>query len=141
MTLPFLTSEMRTMLKLGPGKVETAYRQEAAALGVPWNKVTDRIDTTRELLRLSFARADPDKVLGPLLVLCWRQLSGYQHGHISAILGGSTKTTQTDIPGGVQAVLTVEDSHLNGALQMAGLMQAWALGTFVRRCTRPSTPV
>jgi len=141
MTLPFLTPEMRAQLKRQSGNAEAAYQRDALALGVGWSKVKNKIVTADELLKLTFVRVDPSKVLGPLMLLNWRQLSGYQHGHISAILGGSTKTTEVDIPGGAQAQLTIDDSSFEGALQGAALIQVWAIETFIRRCRQPSTAV
>lgn len=140
MTLPFLTTESRADLKLGHSDAETVYRQEARELGVPWNKVTVPFNAVEEIKRLSFVRADSERVLGPMLLLSWRQLSGYQHGHMSAILRGSTKTADVNITGGVQARLTVDDNSIGVALQVAGLLQLWAMYTYLQRCRQPSAP-
>ncbi|SEQ41940.1 hypothetical protein [Microlunatus flavus] len=141
MALPFLTSEMRAELKRKFGKAQLAYQRDAAALGVGWSEVKTKLVTADEILKLTFVRVDCDKVLGPLMVLSWRQLSGYQHGHISAIIGGSMKTAQADIPGGAQAQLTIDDSSFGSALQSAALMQVWAVETFIRRCRQPSSAI
>lgn len=71
----------------------------------------------------------------------WRQLSGYQHGLMYAILRGSTQGVAVNIPGGSHVRLTVDDTALSLSLQVAALMQMWAIGTYTRRCQQASTAI
>ena len=136
-----MTTEQRDELADGGSAASEAYRREARELGVPWDRASRRINVVDELAQLSYVKADPDRILGPILVANWRQLSGYQHGLMWAILRGSTRSLETRIPGGIIARLTVDDGSINSALQTAGLMLIWAVDTYLRRCRQPSSPV
>ena len=69
------------------------------------------------------------------MVAAWKQLSGYQHGHVYAVVAGADRSAEVKIPGGVIARMTVNDQHFTLALQHAALMQLWAVDTFIRRTT------
>lgn len=138
--LPFVTATDREQLAQGATEASESYRRDALELGVSWERASRRMIVVDEIAQLSYVKNDPEQVLGPILQANWRQLSGYQHGLMWAILRGSARSVETKIPGGMNVRLTVADSAMNTALQSSGLMLTWAIDTFLRRCRRPSSP-
>jgi hypothetical protein len=73
------------------------------------------------------------------MVAAWRQLSGYQHGRIYAILGGAHLSREFEIPGGAVARVTINDQDFTLAIQHA-LMLLRAVETYIARTTTESPP-
>jgi hypothetical protein len=67
------------------------YRSEAAALGVPFDRVHQKINVTNELPQLNVVRGEPD--FAAFLEGTWRLLSGFEHGYSWALLQGGPSVT------------------------------------------------
>lgn len=68
---------------------EQALRNEASALGVAWNDVTQQVNVRDAVGNLRLAQ---DAEIPSLLRAQWRTLSGYQHGQGSALFDNSEVT-------------------------------------------------
>lgn len=84
---------------------EASYRSHAEALDLPCPPAS--VNIRDELGRLSHCAGLPDSDV--LLRSVWRALSGHQHGKASAMLRGSDKSDRHKVPGGVYAVLSIND--------------------------------
>lgn len=138
--IPFLTTVQRDQMFDSVRSASAVYRREAEELGVRWPMVTQSMSTLHELARLSDVRNDPEGVVGPTILAAWRQLSGYQHGHVYAVLSGSSHEVVANISGGVTGRVTIDDSAFGTSLQVPALMQVWAMSAYIGRCQRPSRP-
>ncbi|MFC9694658.1 hypothetical protein ACFTSF_39290 [Kribbella sp. NPDC056951] len=117
------------------GSLKT-YRTEAAALGRTFDQLRQRIDVAGELPKLSFVREQ--KQLSPFLVATWRQLSGFEHGFGWALLSGTDRKVEVEIPGGVDAQLVINDESFVNAAKTTYFLLLNACEMLVRRHTEPS---
>jgi hypothetical protein len=76
----------------------TVYRSEAAALGMAFDQIHQKVNVVQELPRLSFVRGQADFAV--FLEGTWRLLSGFEHGLGWAMLRGADRGAETEIPGG-----------------------------------------
>jgi hypothetical protein len=83
------------------------YRSEAAALGVTFDRVHQKVNVTTELSKLSFVRGQPD--VATFLEATWRLLSGFEHGLGWALIRGTDRGAQAAIPGGMSVHLEIND--------------------------------
>jgi hypothetical protein len=133
MKIPDLTEAERERFWEPVAKASTVYRQEAEALGVKWPKVTEKVNVEQSIPKLQHIVDLADPLILHTTVAAWRQLSGYQHGHIYAIVGGSDVSREFDIPGGAHVRVTIKDQDFGLAMQHAALMQLWAVEQYIAR--------
>jgi hypothetical protein len=133
MKIPDLPEEERERFWGPVAKASTVYRQEAEALRVKWPKVTERVNVLEAIPKLQHIVDLADPLILHTTVAAWRQLSGFQHGHVYAIVGGSDVSREFEIPGGALVRVTIKDQDFTLAMQHAGLMQLWALETYIAR--------
>jgi hypothetical protein len=117
------------------GSLKT-YRTEAAALGRTFDRLRQSIDVTAELHRLSFVRDQSQ--IGPFLEATWRQLSGFEHGFGWALLSGTDRKVEVEIPGGVDAQLVINDESFVNAAKSTYFLLLFACRLFARRHMEPS---
>jgi hypothetical protein len=139
MKIPDLTEAERERFWEPVAKTSTVYRQEAQALHVKWEKVAQRVNVEQAIPKLQHIVDLADPLILHTTVAAWRQLSGYQHGHIYAIVGGSDVSREFDIPGGAHVRVTIKDQDFGLAMQHAGLMQLWAMETYIARTITQSS--
>jgi hypothetical protein len=83
------------------------YKMEAAALGRAFDTLHQKINVTNELAKLSFVKGQHG--FAPLLEATWRLLSGFEHGFGWALLSGTDRKVQAQIPGGATLELVISD--------------------------------
>ena len=130
--IPGLTNAQREQMRAPIAKASTAYRAEAARLGVDWALVSNKPNVELAIQKLRPVVEASDPVVQHTLVAAWRQLSGYQHGHMYAAVAGANLSVKVEIPGGVIAWMTIDDRQFALAMQHAALMQMWAVHAYVR---------
>jgi hypothetical protein len=108
---------------------EASYRSDAEALDLPWPPA--RVNIRDELGRLSHSTGLPDSDV--LLRSVWRALSGHQHGRGSAMLRGSDKSDQHRVPGGIYAVLSINDDAFLAAADVTVNMHMEAVTLLLKR--------
>lgn len=91
---------------LDRGSLKT-YREEAAQLGRPWDKMHQKINVADELPKLSFVKQQRE--FAPFLVATWRLLSGFEHGLGWALLNGTHRKVEAEVPGGFTVELVIDD--------------------------------
>jgi hypothetical protein len=84
MKIPELTEAEREHIWEPVANASHVYRTEAQALHVKWPEVTQKVNVLEEVLHTTVA--------------AWRRLSGYQHGYVYAIVGGSDLSREFEIP-------------------------------------------
>jgi hypothetical protein len=137
--IPGLSDAERHRMREPVAKANTVYKREAQALGVNWEKqVKQKLIVEQAIPKLQHIIDLADPLVLHTTVAAWRQLSGYQHGHIYAIVGGSDVSREFDIPGGAHVRVTMKDQDFGLAMQHAGLMQLWAVQTYIARTTTQS---
>ena len=131
--------EAQALIEQGNREAESGslatYRSEAAALGQPFEKVHQKINVVDELQKLTFTRRD--RRAGALLVATWRLLSGFEHGLGWALLSGTDRKIQTEIPGGMEVHLEINDERFVLVAKTTCLMLRAACGLFRRRHMDP----
>ena len=123
-----------TERSINEGSIAT-YRKEARALGRDFSLFHQKINLVDELKKLSFVRDDQTKAA--FLEAAWRLLSGYEHGLGWASLRGSNATVRAEIPGGVDALLVINDAEFVNAAKSAYLLLITACRQLRRRHTEP----
>jgi hypothetical protein len=126
--IPGLTEPQRQAMLEPIAKSSKIYRDEAEELGPGWNRASQRVTVEQEIPKLSYV-AVSEPIMRHMMVAGWKQLSGYQHGHVYAVVAGADRSMELEIPGGYVVRVTVNDQHFVIAMQTAALMQLW-----------PSTP-
>jgi hypothetical protein len=138
--IPDLTDAERQLMREPVAKASHVYRQEAEALGVSWDKqVKQKLIVEQALPNLQRIVDLSDPLIVHTTVAAWRQLSGYQHGRMYAIVGGSDLSHEFEIPGGALVRVTMSDQDFTLAMQHAGLMQLWAVETYIARTITQSS--
>jgi hypothetical protein len=89
-----------------------------------------------ELKKLSFVKGQRE--FGPFLEGTWRLLSGYEHGLGWALLSGSDRKAQADIPGGLTMELVINDDQFVTAAKSTYFLFLAAARLYVRRHFEPS---
>jgi hypothetical protein len=108
------------------------YRAEAAALGIRWDRLGQKVNLVDEIPKLSAVQAGD---LAPFVVATWRMLSGYEHGLSWASMRGSDTYRVAEIPGGVSMQMTINDD----AFIMAGKTTYFLLLTACKLLERRHT--
>jgi hypothetical protein len=120
-------------------KAGKVYRDEAQALGVSWQAASQRPNVEQEIPKLQHIVDLADPLILHMTVAAWKQLSGFQHGLMYAIVGGSAVSREFEIPGGALVRVTMRDQDFGIAMQQAALMQLWAVDTYVARTITQSS--
>jgi hypothetical protein len=131
--IPGLTDAQREQMRAPIANASTVYREEAAKLGANWNVVSQKPNVEEAIPKLRPVVELSDPVIPHTLVAAWRQLSGYQHGHMYAAVAGANLSVKLEIPGGVIAWMTIDDEQFGLAMQHAALMQMWAVHAYIGR--------
>jgi hypothetical protein len=108
---------------------EASYRSDAKALDLSWPPA--RVNIRDELGQLSHCAGLPDSDV--LLRSVWRTLSGHQHGRSSAMLRGSDKSDRSRVPGGFDAVLSINDDSFLTAGDVTVNMHMEAVALLLKR--------
>jgi hypothetical protein len=138
--IPELSDAERHHMREPVAKANTVYQQEAQALGVNWGKqVTQKLNVEQAIPKLQHIVDLADPLILHMTVAAWKQLSGYQHGHIYAIVGGSDVSREFEVPGGAHIRVTMRDQNFGIAMQQAALMQLWAVETYIARTITQSS--
>lgn len=111
------------------GANEASYRSDAEALDVTWPPAG--VNVRDELGLLSHCAGLPDSDV--LLRSVWRALSGHQHGRASAMLRGSDKSDENEVPGGVHAILSINDDAFLTAADVTVNMHMEAVALLLKR--------
>jgi hypothetical protein len=112
---------------------ETSYAADAKRLGLSW-PLPKSVVVTDELGGLSHCQYL--KHSDVLLRSVWRSLSGHQHGRASAMLRGSDRLDQREVPGGMHTVLSINDEAFTNAADVTTNMHMEAVALLLRR-SRP----
>lgn len=134
--LPEVRELVAELLDRGKTNVESVYRREADQLGIKWDRATQRVNVVQELPKLAMFKHD-DPVIPATMVATWRMLSGYEHGLGYAMMAGSDLSGRTEVPGGFQVVLTVNDNAFVTASKATLMLLAAALTRLERLHTFP----
>lgn len=126
------TSRRPTRRSAQAGKV---YREEAAAIGLPWKTARMNINLVDELPRLTFLRDTFHSTFGAFMASVWRQLSGFQHGKQYSLLSASTQGRSLPIPGGQSVYVTISDQNFVNLCKLVNALHQAALLQYTRRCT------
>jgi hypothetical protein len=137
--IPELTDAQRQLMREPVAKPSKVYRDEAQALGVSWQAASQRPKVEQEIPKLQHIVDLADPLILHMTVAAWRQLSGFQHGHVYAIVGGSAVSREFEIPGGALVRVTMRDQDFGIAMQQAALMQLWAVETYIARTITQSS--
>jgi hypothetical protein len=113
-----------------------AYKEEARALGRPFDVVRRKVDVTAELRKLSFVQ-DQGR-FGLLLEATWRQLSGFEHGLGWPLLSAADSTVVAHVPGGVDMHLVIKVESFVNVAKCTYFLLLSALRLFARRHLEPS---
>lgn len=100
------------------------YRDEAAALGVSFDRVHQKVNITDELPKLNFVRGQGE--FAAFLEGTWRLLSGFEHGLGWAMLRGADRGAETEIPGGKGIFLSINDEEFVNAAKVTYALLATA---------------
>lgn len=92
--------------KFERGSLKT-YKEEAAKLGHPWDKIRQKVNVVDELPKLNFVKGQ--RSFAPLLEATWRQLSGFEHGLGWALMSGSHFKVVGETPGGMSMEAVMKD--------------------------------
>jgi hypothetical protein len=111
------------------------YRTEAEQLKRNFDKMRPKINVTEELLKLSFVKEQAE--FGPMLEATWRLLSGFEHGLGWALLSGSDKKVEVDIPGGAKLSLVISDDAFVNTAKSTYFLLITACRLFRRRHLEP----
>jgi hypothetical protein len=134
--------QLRELIEDGERREEQGslgtYRSEAAGLGVPFDRVHQKINVTNELPRLSVVRGERD--FAAFLEGTWRLLSGFEHGYSWALLQGTQRGAEAEIPGGMHVHLTISDDEFVIAAKSTYFLLMTACRLFKRRHLEPSRP-
>jgi hypothetical protein len=136
--IPELTDAQRQLMREPVAKAGKVYRDEAQALG-SWPAASQRPKVEQEIPKLQHIVDLADPLILHMTVAAWKQLSGFQHGHIYAIVGGSAVSREFEIPGGAHVRVTMRDQDFGIAMQQAALMQLWAVETYIARTITQSS--
>jgi hypothetical protein len=137
--IPELTEAERQHMREPVAKANNVYQREAEALRVNWPKqVKQKLNVEQAIPKLQHIVDLADPLILHTTVAAWRQLSGYQHGHVYALVGGSDLSREFEIPGGALVRVTMRDQDFTLAMQHAALMQLWAVETYIARTTMQS---
>ncbi|MGC5378087.1 hypothetical protein ACPXB1_06365 [Micromonospora sp. DT68] len=117
------------------GSLKT-YREEAAALGQRWDRVHQKINVTDELPKLTFVKGQ--RQTAPLFEATWRLLSGFEHGLGWALLSGSTRKVEAQIPGGANVQFVINDQEFVNAAKATYFLLLSACQLLRRRHAEPS---
>ena len=112
----------------------SSFRRDATGIGVTLAQASQRITLIDELSKLRHVK-EAEPLVQHSTIAAWRQPSGCQHGHGYAVMSGSDHTVHTKIPGGVLVVITVNDQQFGLSMQIAALLQIWAIDTYIARTT------
>jgi hypothetical protein len=137
--IPGLSDAERHLMRKPVAKANTVYQQEAEGLRVKWPKVTEKVNVEQAIPRLQHIVDLADPLILHTTVAAWRQLSGFQHGRVYAIVGGSDVSREFEIPGGAVVRVTIKDQDFTLAMQHAGLMLRWAAETYIARTITQSS--
>ena len=107
-------------------------------LGAQFDRVHQKINVTTELSRLSVVRGKPD--FSAFLEGAWRLLSGFEHGFGWALMRGTERGAQAEIPGGMNVQLTINDDEFVTAAKSTYFLLATACRLFKKRHLNPSRP-
>lgn len=72
-------------------------------------------------------------MFAPLAVGTWRLLSGFEHGFSWALLKGSDRTIESNIPGGMSTRLVMNDDEFVNASKMTYFLLLGAMNHLMRR--------
>jgi hypothetical protein len=108
------------------------YRAEAAALGIHWDRLGQKVNLVDEIPKPSAVQTGN---LAPFIVATWRMLSGYEHGLAWASLRGFDSNRVAEVPGGVTIHMTINDD----AFVMAGKTTYFLLLTACKLLERRHT--
>jgi hypothetical protein len=139
MKIPELTEAEREHIWEPVANASHVYHTEAQALHVKWPKVTQKVNVLEEIPKLQHIVDLSDPLILHTTVAAWRRLSGCQHGHVYAIVGGSDLSREFEIPGGALVRVTISDQDFTLAMQHAALMQLWAVETYIARTITQSS--
>ncbi|KXK63333.1 hypothetical protein AWW66_03200 [Micromonospora rosaria] len=112
------------------------YRDEAAALGRDFERISQPVNVVDEVRKLTFAKTQPE--FPPLLEATWRQLSGFEHGFAWALMSGSERRIEAEIPGGAQVLFTLSDEQFVTTAKVTGSLLITALQLLKRRHLEPA---
>jgi hypothetical protein len=107
------------------------YRAEAAKLGWRFDKISRDINLIEELPKMNLVKAQPN--FAPILEATWRQLSGFEHGFSWALLSGTDRQVELEVPGGVGLHLVIRDEAFVNAAKMTYFLMLEAYRLFRRR--------
>ncbi|MER5335965.1 hypothetical protein [Micromonospora sp. NPDC002717] len=116
------------------GSLKT-YREEAAALGRRWNEVQQKVNVVQELPKLTFVKDQRESA--PLFEAMWRLLSGYEHGLGWALMNGSKRKVEAEIPGGSTVNFTINDEAFVNAAKATYFLLLSACRLLRRRHLEP----
>jgi len=133
--LPDVGNLVRDDIQERDRTVGKTFRDEAAAIGLPWDKARQRVNVSQELPKLRFLISQ-DVMVRTMFLAQWRLLSGMEHGLAYAMMRSSDVSAQVVIPGGQQVRLTVNDDMLGNAYRVCIWLVIEALGRFERLHTR-----
>ena len=132
--------EVRKLIERSEQEAErgslNSYRAEAAALGWAWDSVHQKISVTDELPKLSFVKGQ--RQFAPLLEATWRLLSGFEHGLGWALLTGTDRKVEAEVPGGVTLELVINDEAFVNAAKTMYFLLLSACQLLKRRHLEPS---
>lgn len=112
------------------------YRSEAAALGVSWDRVHQKVNVADELPKLSLVEGHAG--FAAFVEGTWRLLSGFEHGLGWAMLRGADRGTETEIPGGKGIFLSINDEEFVNAAKVSYTLLATACRKLKSRHFEPS---
>jgi hypothetical protein len=115
-------------------EVTAVYRDEAAAVGVPWDQAGNKLSMVDELPKLAVVR-DSLGAEAHLIKAFWRSMSGHTHGYGYALHTGSKVERSVTIPGGAQLTLTISDDDFITQAMMTGLLLLNAIRLYAARST------
>jgi hypothetical protein len=114
------------------------YKSEAAELREPFDRVHQKVNVTAELPKLSFVRGQAD--VAAFLEGTWRLLSGFEHGLGWALMRGTDRGAQAEIPGGMSVHLELNDEAFVTAAKSTYFLLMSACRLLKRRHLEPSRP-
>lgn len=112
------------------------FRDEAAAIEMPWDVARQRVNVFQELPKLRYL-AGQDVEVRTMVVAQWRLLSGMEHGLAYAMMRSSDVSKEVTIPGGQQVRLTINDDMFQNASKITIWLVIEALRRFEHLHTRP----
>lgn len=109
----------------------STYRTEVTVVGWTFDKLCQKINVTQERPRLSFVKEQHQ--FAPLLEGTWRLLSGFERGLGWALLSGTDRRVEAEIPGGLALDLVINDDAFVNAAKSTCFLLLSACRLFTRR--------